>query len=92
MKKKMFSNVSDYWLKVGQLGSDRNLVQPVIPAIISSKLKIFDCNQVQNGLGKAAHILESIENVFNFSVPFLSWLGLFIFCVATVLLYNVPLR
>ena len=48
--------------------------------------------QVQNALGKVAHILESIGNVFNFSVPFLSWLALFIFTVATILLYLVPLR
>ncbi len=48
--------------------------------------------QVQNGLGALAHILESTGNVFNFSVPFLSWLAMFIFVAATVLLYFVPLR
>merc|ERR1719461_1550527 len=39
---------------------------------------------VQNALGVVAHILESIGNVFNFSVPFLTWL--------TFILYNVSLR
>jgi len=47
---------------------------------------------VQNGLGTLAHVLESVGNVFNFSVPFLSWLAMFIFIVATFLLYFVPLR
>merc|ERR1712241_803253 len=31
--------------------------------------------QIQKHLGFLAHVLESIKNVFNFSVPFLSWLA-----------------
>ena len=47
---------------------------------------------VQNILGLVAHILESVANVFNFCVPFISWLGFFVLSLATVILYNVPLR
>lgn len=47
---------------------------------------------VQNGLGMVAHVLESLGNVFNFSVPFLSWMAFVIFCIVTVILYFVPLR
>ena len=47
---------------------------------------------VQNQLGMLAHVLESVGNVFNFSVPFLSWLAMFIFTVATLQVYFVPLR
>ena len=47
---------------------------------------------VQNMLGLLAHVLESIGNVFNFSVPFLSWLAFVVLTIVTVLLYFVPLR
>ena len=47
---------------------------------------------VQNALGMVAHILESIGNVFNFSVPFLTWLAFIVIILATVVLYNVSLR
>ena len=47
---------------------------------------------VQNLLGTIASTLESINNVFNFSVPFLSWLAIAILCIATVVLYYIPLR
>ena len=47
---------------------------------------------VQNGLGMLAHILESCANVFNFCVPFLSWLAFFVFAVVTLVLYHIPLR
>ena len=48
--------------------------------------------QVQKTLGLLAHVLESIGNVFNFSVPFISWMALLIFTVVTLLLYYVNLR
>ena len=48
--------------------------------------------KVQMGLGMLAHILESIGNAFNFSVPFLSWLLFTVVGIVTVLLYYVPLR
>merc|ERR1719412_2559102 len=47
---------------------------------------------VQNILGMVAHIIESVANVFNFCVPFLSWLGFTVLCIATLILYHVPLR
>ena len=48
--------------------------------------------KVQMGLGMLAHILESIGNAFNFSVPFLSWLLFTVLCIVTTVLYYVPLR
>ncbi len=47
---------------------------------------------VQNGLGMLAHVLESCANVFNFCVPFLSWLAFFVLALVTCVLYYVPLR
>jgi len=47
---------------------------------------------VQNVLGMVAHIIESIANVFNFCVPFISWLAFIVLCLVTVILYNVNLR
>ena len=47
---------------------------------------------VQNALGVVAHILESIGNVFNFSVPFLTWLAFIVVVLVTFVLYNVSLR
>ena len=47
---------------------------------------------VQNMLGLLAHVLESCGNVFNFSVPFLSWLAFVVLTIVSVLLYFVPLR
>ena len=37
-------------------------------------------------------MLESVKNVFNFSVPFLSWLAFVVVFIITVVLYFVPLR
>merc|ERR1719509_691650 len=39
-----------------------------------------------------AHILESINNVFNFSAPLLSWLGFIFVAIITGVLYFIPLR
>lgn len=47
---------------------------------------------VQNALGMVAHIIESIGNVFNFSVPYLSWLAFIALTVVTLVLYYIPLR
>ena len=47
---------------------------------------------VQNGLGALAHVLESVENIFNFRVPFLSWLAFIIIVIATIVLYFIPIR
>jgi len=47
---------------------------------------------VQNVLGMVAHIIESVANVFNFCVPFISWLAFLVLTLVTVVLYNVPIR
>ena len=47
---------------------------------------------VQNGLGLLAHVIESIGNVFNFSVPYLSWLAFIALTAVTLILYYIPLR
>ena len=36
--------------------------------------------------------MESIKNVLNFSVPFLSWLAFVVIFIVTIVLYFVPLR
>ena len=48
--------------------------------------------QIQGHLGFLAHVMESIKNVFNFSVPFLSWLAFIVVFIITIVLYFVPLR
>jgi hypothetical protein len=47
---------------------------------------------VQNALGEAAGLAESVKNTFNFSVPFLSWLAIIILSVVAVFLYFIPCR
>ncbi|KAI6225082.1 Multiple C2 and transmembrane domain-containing protein 2 [Aphelenchoides fujianensis] len=47
---------------------------------------------VQNSLDFLASLLERIRNTFNFTVPYLSYLAIFVLSAATVLLYFVPLR
>ncbi|XP_071368351.1 multiple C2 and transmembrane domain-containing protein 1-like isoform X1 [Centroberyx affinis] len=47
---------------------------------------------VQNALDEAASYGERIKNTANWTVPFLTWLAITALCVATVLLYLVPLR
>ncbi|KAH7728606.1 multiple C2 and transmembrane domain-containing protein 1-like protein [Aphelenchoides avenae] len=47
---------------------------------------------VQNILDYIASLLERIRNTFNFTVPYLSYLAITVLCIATLLLYFVPLR
>ncbi|XP_034402595.1 multiple C2 and transmembrane domain-containing protein 1 isoform X2 [Cyclopterus lumpus] len=47
---------------------------------------------VQSALGEVASHAERIKNSVNWTVPFLSWLAMAAMCVATVVLYLVPLR
>ncbi|CAD5206027.1 unnamed protein product [Bursaphelenchus okinawaensis] len=47
---------------------------------------------VQNSMDFVASLLERIRNTFNFTVPYLSYLAIFVLMAATVLLYFVPLR
>ncbi|KAJ7988388.1 hypothetical protein DPEC_G00323030 [Dallia pectoralis] len=50
------------------------------------------CVSVQSALDHVASYGERIKNTFNWTVPFLSWLAICALCVATVLLYLIPLR
>ena len=56
------------------------------------KLRIKSYFKLKKHLGFLAHVMESIKNVFNFSVPFLSWLAFVVILIVTIVLYFVPLR
>lgn len=47
---------------------------------------------VQNALDEVASFGERIKNTVNWTVPFLTWLAIAALCLATVLLYLIPLR
>ena len=47
---------------------------------------------LQEGLGFVASNLESVSNIFNFTFPFLSFLGLVITILVTLLLCILPMR
>ncbi|KAK8403176.1 hypothetical protein O3P69_000995 [Scylla paramamosain] len=47
---------------------------------------------VQNAIGAIASLFESVNNTFNFSVPFLSWLLIIVLIVGTFVLYYIPIR
>ncbi|XP_060536438.1 multiple C2 and transmembrane domain-containing protein isoform X3 [Cylas formicarius] len=47
---------------------------------------------VQNAIGKIASLLESVKNMFNFTVPYLSWIAITLLCLASLVLYLIPLR
>uniref|UniRef100_A0A674PPL8 Multiple C2 and transmembrane domain containing 1 n=1 Tax=Takifugu rubripes TaxID=31033 RepID=A0A674PPL8_TAKRU len=47
---------------------------------------------VQSALDEAASYGERIKNTVNWTVPFLSWLAITALCLATLLLYLIPLR
>jgi len=47
---------------------------------------------MQIGLGQLANALESVENVFNFTVPCISWFIYLFFMFVTIILYFIPLR
>ncbi|XP_042566420.1 multiple C2 and transmembrane domain-containing protein 1 isoform X4 [Clupea harengus] len=50
------------------------------------------CISVQNALDEVASYGERIKNTFNWTVPFLSWLAIVALCVATFIIYFIPLR
>ncbi|KAL2099868.1 hypothetical protein ACEWY4_004262 [Coilia grayii] len=50
------------------------------------------CVSVQNALDEVASYGERIKNTFNWTVPFLSCLAITSLCVATVIIYFIPLR
>jgi len=47
---------------------------------------------IQQILGSISSFLESIENVFNFSVPFLSFIALCAIILMSLILYIFPIR
>ncbi|XP_028273900.1 multiple C2 and transmembrane domain-containing protein 1 isoform X5 [Parambassis ranga] len=47
---------------------------------------------VQSALDEVASYAERIKNTFTWTVPFLSWLAITALCLATLLLYLLPLR
>ncbi|CAK1586363.1 unnamed protein product [Parnassius mnemosyne] len=47
---------------------------------------------VQNVIGKFASLGESVKNLFNFSVPFLSCLAIFLILIITLVMYFIPLK
>ncbi|XP_072403063.1 multiple C2 and transmembrane domain-containing protein-like [Diabrotica undecimpunctata] len=47
---------------------------------------------VQNAIGWIASLLEGIKNMFNFTVPYLSCIAIFLLVVATVVLYILSIR
>ncbi|XP_024918104.1 multiple C2 and transmembrane domain-containing protein 1-like isoform X2 [Cynoglossus semilaevis] len=47
---------------------------------------------IQSALDEVASSGERIKNTFNWTVPFLSWLAATALCLATALLYFIPLR
>ncbi|PWA26585.1 hypothetical protein CCH79_00001279 [Gambusia affinis] len=47
---------------------------------------------VQTALDEVASFGERLKNTFNWTVPFLSWLAITALCLATLLLYLIPLR
>ncbi|NXX15133.1 MCTP1 protein, partial [Podargus strigoides] len=50
------------------------------------------CVCIQNILDEVASFGERIKNTFNWTVPFLSWLAIFVLSVFTIILYFIPLR
>ncbi|XP_047426609.1 multiple C2 and transmembrane domain-containing protein 1 isoform X4 [Mugil cephalus] len=47
---------------------------------------------VQSALDEVASVGERMKNTVNWTVPFLSWLAITALCLATFLLYLIPLR
>nr|XP_029500700.1 multiple C2 and transmembrane domain-containing protein 1-like isoform X1 [Oncorhynchus nerka] len=71
----------------------RVMLDPERKGFINKLYAIQDvCISVQNALDEVASYGERIKNTFNWTVPFLSWLAIVALCVATVLIYYIPLR
>ncbi|XP_031349348.1 multiple C2 and transmembrane domain-containing protein isoform X3 [Photinus pyralis] len=47
---------------------------------------------VQNTIGRLASLGEGVKNIFNFTVPYLSWIAVGLLVGATLVLYFVPIR
>lgn len=47
---------------------------------------------VQNSIGYIASLCEKVKNLFNFTIPYLSYLAMLLTIVAAVVLYFIPIR
>ncbi|XP_058790491.1 multiple C2 and transmembrane domain-containing protein isoform X2 [Phymastichus coffea] len=47
---------------------------------------------VQNSIGYIASLCERVKNLFNFTVPYLSYLAMFLAVLAIIVLYFIPVR
>lgn len=47
---------------------------------------------VQNSIGYIASLCEKVKNLFNFTVPYLSYLAMLLAILAMIVLYLVPVR
>ncbi|CAG9813193.1 unnamed protein product [Phaedon cochleariae] len=47
---------------------------------------------VQNAIGRIASLLEGVKNMFNFTVPYLSWIAIVLLVLVAVVLYIMPLK
>ena len=47
---------------------------------------------MQNSIGYIASLCERVKNLFNFTVPYLSYLAMILAILAAVVLYFIPLR
>ncbi|KAJ8006138.1 hypothetical protein DPEC_G00125130 [Dallia pectoralis] len=69
------------------------MVDPERKSFFNKLYAIQDvCISVQSALDLVASYGERIKNTFNWTVPFLSCLAIVALCVATVLVYYIPLR
>lgn len=70
--------------------ADRHERRPTIRRRIGAVLSV--ALVVQNVLGHVASIGERVKNSVNWTVPWLSALAVAVLCVATIILYFIPLR
>lgn len=47
---------------------------------------------VQNSIGYIASLCERVKNLFNFTVPYLSYLAIILTILGAVVLYFIPVR
>uniref|UniRef100_A0AAY5F284 C2 domain-containing protein n=1 Tax=Electrophorus electricus TaxID=8005 RepID=A0AAY5F284_ELEEL len=82
------------------LGWEHNILNDCLTECHCDKKGLLDklyaiqdiCISVQTVLDEVASCGERIKNTFNWTVPFLSWLAIAALCVASFLMYLIPLR
>ena len=47
---------------------------------------------VQNSIGYIASLCERVKNLFNFTVPYLSYLAILLTIITSIVLFFIPLR